>query len=180
MPRHHKMVRYVGKKGRKEATDVLRRRPESLTVMEARKRIQNRKDNTEDNVRRLLLLSSANIGEETGAKLVKRAQTGRYVVTADEFMDKKDNKESAFDEEDFEKFEQELLTSVLNQWNWLRVSLIIQVAYTFFHKYDITSCSNQGRYFVFVDFRIVAVFYYVFVIHDSLQLGLWFSFWRIR
>ncbi|XP_029708605.1 uncharacterized protein LOC115255033 [Aedes albopictus] len=115
MPRHHKMVRYVGKKGRKEATDVLRRRPESLTVMEARKRIQNRKDNTEDNVRRLLLLSSANIGEETGAKLVKRAQTGRYVVTADEFMDKKGNKESAFDEEDFEKFEQELLTSVLNQ-----------------------------------------------------------------
>ncbi|EAT43867.1 AAEL004726-PA [Aedes aegypti] len=114
MPRHHKMVRYVGKKGHKEAKDVLRR-SESLTVMEARKRIQNRKDNTEDNVRKLLLLSSADIGEEAGAKLVKRAQTGRYVVKADEFLDKKESKESVFDEEDFKKFEQELFCSVLNQ-----------------------------------------------------------------
>lgn len=117
------MVRYVGKKGHKEAKDVLRR-SESLTVMEARKRIQNRKDNTEDNVRKLLLLSSADIGEEAGAKLVKRAQTGRYVVKADEFLDKKESKESVFDEEDFKKFEQELFCSVLNQWNCYRVSLI--------------------------------------------------------
>ncbi|XP_065085702.1 uncharacterized protein LOC135707748 [Ochlerotatus camptorhynchus] len=114
MPRHHKMVRYVGKKGRKEAKDVLRR-ADALTVMEVRKRIQNRKDNTEDNVRKLLLLSSADIGEEAGAKLVKRAQTGRYVVKADEFRDKKDTSKSVFDEEDFEKFEQELFCSVLNQ-----------------------------------------------------------------
>lgn len=128
------MVRYVGKKGRKEAKDVLRR-ASAMTVVEARKRILNRKDNTEDNVRKLLLLSSADIGEEAGAKvsslhelwtnriphnefplffqLIKRAQTGRYVVKADELRSKKDK--SVFDEEDFEKFERELFCSVLNQ-----------------------------------------------------------------
>ncbi|XP_062551769.1 uncharacterized protein LOC134217030 [Armigeres subalbatus] len=111
MPRHHKMVRYVGKRGHKKATDVLRR-PETLTVVEARKRINNRKDNTEDNVRKLLLLSSAKIGEEAGAKLVKRAQTGRYVVKADEFLSKKDTSKSVFDEEDFRKFEEELFCTI--------------------------------------------------------------------
>ncbi|XP_055643624.1 uncharacterized protein LOC129779890 [Toxorhynchites rutilus septentrionalis] len=110
IPQHHKMVRSVGKKGHKESKEVLRR-PKNLSVIEARKRIQNRKDNTEDNIRKLLLLSSANISNETSAKLFKRAQTGRYVVKADDIFEKEETEESVFNEEDFKNFEQELLST---------------------------------------------------------------------
>ncbi|EDS34261.1 conserved hypothetical protein [Culex quinquefasciatus] len=108
MPQHHKIIKYVGKRGKKEARELLRR-PESLTVGEARKRLQNRRNHTEENVQKLLLLSSAEIGREASAKMIKRAQTGRYVVKADEFLEKKKKEPaSAFTEEDFDNFAKEL------------------------------------------------------------------------
>uniref|UniRef100_A0A8D8NTG3 (northern house mosquito) hypothetical protein n=1 Tax=Culex pipiens TaxID=7175 RepID=A0A8D8NTG3_CULPI len=108
MPQHHKIIKYVGKRGKKEARELLRR-PESLTVGEARKRLQNRRNHTEENVRKLLLLSSAEIGQEASAKMIKRAQTGRYVVKSDEFLEKKKKEPaSAFTEEDFDNFAKEL------------------------------------------------------------------------
>ncbi|XP_055592462.1 uncharacterized protein LOC129744107 [Uranotaenia lowii] len=109
IPQHHKMVKFVGKKGQKQAKELLKRPRNVTTVVEARKRLQNRKDNTEDNIRKLLLLSSAKIGDEASAKMIKRAQTGRYVVKATEFLPKKEkSKESAFTEDDFKMFEEEL------------------------------------------------------------------------
>lgn len=68
MPQHHKIIKFVGKRGKKEARELLRR-PESLTVGEARKRLQNRRNHTEENVQKLLLLSSAEIGREASAKV---------------------------------------------------------------------------------------------------------------
>ncbi|XP_055548658.1 active regulator of SIRT1-like [Wyeomyia smithii] len=108
MPQHHKSVRHVGKKGSKVPKDVLKKRIGKLTVVEARKQLQNRTDNTDDNIRKLLLLSSANIGRQGNAKLVKRAQTGRYVVKAKEIVPKQKAEKSVFSEEDFRKFEEEL------------------------------------------------------------------------
>lgn len=144
MPLHHKSIQHVGKKGYKVAKEVLKKRTEKLTVVEARKQLQNRKDNTDENVKKLLLLSSANIGRPENGKvkivqlnrlfsndsansfssvrmidfvflfqfqLIKRAQTGRYVVKAKNLVQKRakeDNKESVFSEEDFSKFEEEL------------------------------------------------------------------------
>ncbi|XP_053696470.1 uncharacterized protein LOC128743821 [Sabethes cyaneus] len=84
------------------------KRVERLTVVEARKQLRNVKDSTDENIKKLLLLSSANIGHQATGKLVKRAQTGRYVVKAKELVPKKNKKESVFSEEDFAKFEEEL------------------------------------------------------------------------
>ncbi|XP_058818435.1 uncharacterized protein LOC131681583 [Topomyia yanbarensis] len=104
---HHKSGRQIGK-ARSKIAKEMKKRCGNLTVIEARKQLQNRKDNTDDNIRKLLLMSSTDIGREVSSKLVKRAQTGRYVVKADEVLERQDPTESVFSEEDFSKFEEEL------------------------------------------------------------------------
>lgn len=62
------------------------------------------KDQTEENVKRLLALDSEmKLDEETKELMIKRARTGHYVV-----KDKKQTEdEDVFTEEDFLKFEKE-------------------------------------------------------------------------
>ncbi|XP_058059752.1 uncharacterized protein LOC131210511 [Anopheles bellator] len=139
IPRHQKLVELVGKKGHKVEKDIIRRR-EKLTISDIRHQIANRHDPTEDNVRRLLLLSnSSTLDEETRKKILKRAQTGHTVTKVNlsktarrqKAINRKGRKnrpdeseepaadepegtgESVFTEDDFANFAQELAKSGL-------------------------------------------------------------------
>ncbi|KAG7205427.1 hypothetical protein KM043_007420 [Ampulex compressa] len=74
------------------------------TVYETRKRITARKDPTEENVRRLLTLSSSRIDPETADKLLNRAVKKRYIPKEEK---PKETEKTVFTEEDFKKFEEE-------------------------------------------------------------------------
>uniref|UniRef100_A0A2M4AYJ8 Uncharacterized protein n=2 Tax=Anopheles triannulatus TaxID=58253 RepID=A0A2M4AYJ8_9DIPT len=127
IPKHQKLVELVGKKGQRIEKDLIRRR-EKVTVSDIRKQLASKRDPTEDNVQRLLLLSSTTcrLDEETRKKILKRAQTGCYVSKVN--LSKKARQElklqrasrkskgdaapaageSVFTEEDFESFAKEL------------------------------------------------------------------------
>ncbi|XP_058447988.1 uncharacterized protein LOC131428234 [Malaya genurostris] len=107
MSSHQASLKKVGKRRHNISKEVSKQRG-NFTIMEARKMLQSRKDNTEDNIRKLLLLSSTGVEKNASAKLVKRAQTGRYVVEAKEFMTQQGQEQGVFSEEDFTAFEKEL------------------------------------------------------------------------
>lgn len=78
---------------------------EKPTVKQMQNKLKRVKDQTEENVKRLLALDSEmKIDEETKELMIKRAQTGHYVV-----RDKKlqNSEEDIFTEDDFLKFEKE-------------------------------------------------------------------------
>lgn len=77
---------------------------EKPTVKQMQNKLKRVKDQTEDNVKRLLALDSEmKLDEETKELMIKRARTGHYVV-----KDKKQTEEEdVFTEEDFLKFEKE-------------------------------------------------------------------------
>ncbi|KAK2587691.1 hypothetical protein KPH14_003808 [Odynerus spinipes] len=79
-------------------------RVSKTTVYEVKKQIESKQDNTEENVKNLLLLSSNRIDRKTVNKVLKRAAKKRHVA-----KEKKKVKQetTAFTEEDFKKFEQE-------------------------------------------------------------------------
>ncbi|XP_035792339.1 uncharacterized protein LOC118466749 [Anopheles albimanus] len=128
IPRHQKLVELVGKKGQRVEKDLIRRR-EKVTVSDIRQQLANKRDPTEENVRRLLLLSSSTcrLDEETRKKILKRARTGCYVskvklskkAREEQKLKRASGKskgdsaapaagESVFTEEDFESFAREL------------------------------------------------------------------------
>ncbi|ETN60516.1 hypothetical protein AND_007862 [Anopheles darlingi] len=127
IPKHQKLIELVGKKGQRIEKDLIRRR-DKVTVSDIRQQLANKHDPTEDNVRRLLLLSSSTcrLDEETRKKILKRAQTGCYVskvnlskkARQEQKLKRASSKskdgaapaagESVFTEEDFESFAREL------------------------------------------------------------------------
>ncbi|XP_066588624.1 active regulator of SIRT1-like [Prorops nasuta] len=84
-----------------DVNTVLRKR--SINIYQAMKKLQEKQDPTEDNVRKLLLLSSSHINSETADKLINR--TVKLGLKKQE--KKKAPETTAFTEEDFKKFEQE-------------------------------------------------------------------------
>lgn len=77
---------------------------EKPTVKQMQNKLKRVKDQTEENIKRLLALDSElKLDEETKELMIKRARTGHYVV-----KDKKQTEEEdVFTEEDFLKFEKE-------------------------------------------------------------------------
>uniref|UniRef100_A0A182QL21 Uncharacterized protein n=1 Tax=Anopheles farauti TaxID=69004 RepID=A0A182QL21_9DIPT len=125
IPRHQKLVEYVGKKGKKVEKDLIRRR-EKLTVTDVRKQLLNRNDPTDDNINRLLMLTRSTLDDVSRETILKRARTGRYtprvrVSRKDKYnnnssqMDEETEAtgESVFTEEDFANFAKELENSGL-------------------------------------------------------------------
>lgn len=77
---------------------------EKFTVKQAQNKLKRKHDNTEENVRRLLKLDNAfKLSDETTELLLRRAQTGHYVIP--EQTPKAD--EDIFTAEDYAKFERE-------------------------------------------------------------------------
>ncbi|TGZ46007.1 uncharacterized protein [Temnothorax longispinosus] len=79
-------------------------RSSKTTVYETQKRLATQKDPTDDNVQRLLLLSSTRINPGTANNLLERAVGKRYIQRQEK---PKESEETAFTEEDFNKFERE-------------------------------------------------------------------------
>ncbi|EZA60535.1 hypothetical protein X777_14561 [Ooceraea biroi] len=75
----------------------------SKTVYETQKHIAAQQDPTDDNIKRLLSLSSYSLKPETASNLLQRAVRERYKKKEK----KKEPEETIFTEEDFKKFEQE-------------------------------------------------------------------------
>ncbi|XP_031623982.1 uncharacterized protein LOC116341199 [Contarinia nasturtii] len=77
---------------------------EKFTVKQAKDKMKQSKDRTEENVKRLLALDNAlKIDDETKELMIRRAQTGHYVIPEK----KQEEEEDVFTEEDFAKFERE-------------------------------------------------------------------------
>ena len=78
-----------------------------LTVHEAKKHLESKVDPTEENVRKLLLLSSSHLDFETSEKLINRALTKSHPKKEK----KREPESTAFTEEDFATFEKEYTKS---------------------------------------------------------------------
>lgn len=77
---------------------------QKCTLKQALKRMDNEKDRTEENVKRLLALDrTLQLTDETKELMIRRARTGHYVIP--EKVEKEE--EDIFTKEDFEKFEKE-------------------------------------------------------------------------
>uniref|UniRef100_A0A182K1X1 Uncharacterized protein n=1 Tax=Anopheles christyi TaxID=43041 RepID=A0A182K1X1_9DIPT len=130
IPRHQKLVQLVGKKGKKVEKDMIRRR-EKLTVTDVRRELANRRDPTDENIKKLLMFSRSSLDDVSRETILKRARTGRYVSRvrvpkqdrldqtnrmADEEVDGEGAEgETVFTEEDFANFAKELEKSGLLQ-----------------------------------------------------------------
>ncbi|XP_012274230.1 active regulator of SIRT1 [Orussus abietinus] len=90
---------------RKADTTAVLRRSSKITVHEAKKQLCSKTDPIEENVQRLLLLSSGHLDTETFDKHINRA--------VKQYVPKKEKpavpETTAFTEEDFKKFEQEYI-----------------------------------------------------------------------
>ncbi|XP_049284881.1 uncharacterized protein LOC125764561 [Anopheles funestus] len=128
IPRHQKLVQLVGKRGKRVEKDMIHRR-EKLTVTDVRQQLANRRDPTEDNVKKLLMLTTSKLDDVSRETILKRARTGHYVsrvkvpksnrhregdTMAEEDTDNQDAAGgSVFTEEDFANFARELEKSSL-------------------------------------------------------------------
>lgn len=77
-----------------------------VNIYEAKKKLESKKDLTEENVQNLLLLSSNHLDQHTVDKVLKRAVEKRYTK---KLKKKKKQESTAFTEEDFKKFEEEYI-----------------------------------------------------------------------
>lgn len=100
IPTKHRIV----SKNDKTDLNTILERSSKTTVYETQKRLAIQKDPTDENVQRLLLLSSNLINPGTANKLLQRAVGKRYIKQQEKL---KESEETAFTEEDFKKFEQE-------------------------------------------------------------------------
>lgn len=77
---------------------------EKFTVKQAKDKMKCSNDRIEENVKRLLALDNElKLDEQTKELMLKRAQTGHYVIPTKEEKDEED----VFTAEDFAKFERE-------------------------------------------------------------------------
>lgn len=79
-------------------------RSSKVTVYETKKKLATAKDPTDENVQRLLMLSTNRIDSKLADKLLDRAVKKRYIPKKEK---PKEPEATAFTEEDFKKFEQE-------------------------------------------------------------------------
>ncbi|KZC13481.1 PREDICTED: active regulator of SIRT1-like [Dufourea novaeangliae] len=79
-------------------------RSSKVTIYETKKRLAAQEDPTNENVQRLLMLSSNHIDSNTTDKLLNRAVKKRYIPKKEK---PKEPEVTAFTEEDFKMFEQE-------------------------------------------------------------------------
>ncbi|XP_011168933.1 active regulator of SIRT1-like [Solenopsis invicta] len=86
--------------------DTILDRSSKTTVYETQKRLAEQKDPTDENVQRLLLLSSNHLNPKTANNLLQRAVGNKYIP---EQKKPKKSEQTAFTEEDFKKFEQEYM-----------------------------------------------------------------------
>lgn len=86
----------------KSRKDILKR-PNRVTVYEARKQLEVKSDPTEENIKKLLSLGKTNIDSETAEKLLQRAVKKRYIYKEE----KQKEETTVFTEEDRRKFEAE-------------------------------------------------------------------------
>ncbi|XP_043486140.1 active regulator of SIRT1-like [Polistes fuscatus] len=77
-----------------------------VNIEEAKKRLESKKDLTEENVQNLLLLSSNHLDQHMVDKVLKRAVEKRYTK---KLKKKKKQESTVFTEEDFKKFEEEYI-----------------------------------------------------------------------
>ncbi|XP_012261927.2 active regulator of SIRT1-like [Athalia rosae] len=100
IPQNHRLLNKQGKKEAKTAINCTAK----TTIGKARQKLNQKSDQTEKNIKQLLLLSSNRIDPETSDKLLNRALTRRYIPKNNE---PEVPEETAFTEEDFKKFEKE-------------------------------------------------------------------------
>ncbi|KYN01099.1 PREDICTED: active regulator of SIRT1-like [Cyphomyrmex costatus] len=98
IPTKHRII----SKDEETDLDTILDRSNRTTVYETQKRLAVQKDPTDDNVQRLLLLSSNRVDAKTANNLLYRAVGKRYIQ-----QEKLKTEETAFTEEDFKKFDQE-------------------------------------------------------------------------
>ncbi|XP_076656352.1 active regulator of SIRT1 isoform X2 [Halictus rubicundus] len=79
-------------------------RSSKVTVYETKKKLASEKDPTDENVQRLLMLSTNRIDSNVADKLLERAIKKRYIPKKEK---PKEPEATVFTEEDFKKFEQE-------------------------------------------------------------------------
>lgn len=100
IPAKHRII----SKNDKTDLGTILKRSSKTTVYETQKRIATQQDPTDENVQRLLLLSSNRIKPKTVNNLLRRAVKKKYIPQQQK---PKEPEETAFTEEDFKKFEQE-------------------------------------------------------------------------
>ncbi|KAH0549385.1 uncharacterized protein LOC123261597 [Cotesia glomerata] len=100
IPANHR----VNKKNKKDSSVFTHNR--KVTINEARKKLADKKDLTEENIEKLLHLSSFSVNTEVITKLIERAVSKRAVVEKEK---PKEEEATAFTEEDFAKFEEEFM-----------------------------------------------------------------------
>ncbi|KAF7991338.1 hypothetical protein HCN44_002900 [Aphidius gifuensis] len=99
IPLNHRLTN--NKKGKKSIIQ----RSSKINVHEAKKQIQQYKDPTNDNVQRLLLLSSSKINPDVSDKIIERALKRRIIKK--EVKKVEEEVKTVFTEEDFQNFEAE-------------------------------------------------------------------------
>ncbi|XP_074111579.1 uncharacterized protein LOC141535518 [Cotesia typhae] len=100
IPANHR----INKKIKKDSSVFTHNR--KVTINEARKKLADKKDLTEENIEKLLHLSSFSVNREVATKLIERAVSKRAVVEKEKI---KEEEATAFTEEDFAKFEEEFM-----------------------------------------------------------------------
>lgn len=81
-------------------------RSSKVTVYKVQKKKANRKDPTNDTIKKLLLLSKNSLDANTSKKLLDRAVQKKYIPKKQK---PKEPETTAFTEEDFKKFEEEYI-----------------------------------------------------------------------
>jgi len=83
--------------------------PKKKTIRDVQQKLKRKSSKAEENLQKLLMFnSSVNLDKDTTQKLIKRAQTQKYVIPEPKA---KEEETSLFTDEDFMKFEREYFCS---------------------------------------------------------------------
>ncbi|XP_016841385.1 nicotinamide riboside kinase isoform X2 [Nasonia vitripennis] len=101
IPVNHRII----SKNKKKGSTVLLKRSSKITVYDAKKQLETKSDPTEENVKRLLLLSGNRLDSDTSEKLLSRAS--KKLIHKKKEEKPVEEERTVFTEEDFKKFEAE-------------------------------------------------------------------------
>ncbi|XP_014215705.1 active regulator of SIRT1 [Copidosoma floridanum] len=108
IPTNHRIL----SKNKKKGSSYVLKRTSKTTVYQVKQQLKSKIDPTEDNVQRLLLLGSNKLDPETTDKIFSRAVKKPYKSkTKEEKLKEEEENRTAFNEEDFKKFEEEYFDS---------------------------------------------------------------------
>ncbi|XP_011499012.1 PREDICTED: active regulator of SIRT1-like [Ceratosolen solmsi marchali] len=97
IPTKHRLISKDNKK-------VILKRSSTLTVADAKKKLETKSNRMEENIRKLLRLSNCKYDEEVMKKVIDRGVKKRYLTEEDKPVEEE---KTVFTEEDFQKFEAE-------------------------------------------------------------------------